>query len=231
LSNELRDQRQLLEARALSDIGRHDLALELIANINSHEAIRLRSDILWAARRWRAAAEQIEILYGERWRDFTPLNETERFDILRAAIGYSLGEEPIGLARFRDKYSAKMATTPDRRAFEVVSAPVGTAGADFQEIAKKVAGVDSLDAFLRDMRTRYPDSSAISPGAPPPAAPAKPQGQSSQAAPPEKAAVNAPAKPDAAASPLPPNSPAAAPRKPDQSPTGSISRLPRTSAR
>ncbi len=49
LSNELRDQRLLLEARALSDTGRHDLALELIANINSHEAIRLRSDILWAA--------------------------------------------------------------------------------------------------------------------------------------------------------------------------------------
>ncbi|MGH6684689.1 MAG: tetratricopeptide repeat protein, partial [Pseudolabrys sp.] len=49
LSNELRDQRLLLEARALSDGGRHDLALELIANIKSHEAIRLRSDILWAA--------------------------------------------------------------------------------------------------------------------------------------------------------------------------------------
>ena len=34
LSNELRDQRLLLEARALSDIGRHDLALEVIANID-----------------------------------------------------------------------------------------------------------------------------------------------------------------------------------------------------
>ena len=161
LSNELRDQRLLLEARALSDIGRHDLALELIANIESREAIRLRSDILWAARRWRAAAEQIELLYGDRWRDFTPLSETERFDILRAAIGYSLGEEPIGLARLREKYAAKMADTPDRRAFDVVSAPVGTGGAEFQDIAKKIAGVDSLDAFLRDMRARYPDSSAL----------------------------------------------------------------------
>ena len=105
LSNELRDQRLLLEARALSDTGRHDLALEVIANIDSREAIRLRSDILWAARRWRDAAEQIEMLYGERWRDFTPLTETERSDILRAAIGYALGEEPIGLARFRERYS------------------------------------------------------------------------------------------------------------------------------
>ena len=81
----------------MSDIGRHDLALELIANIKGREAIRLRSDILWAARRWREAAEQIELLYGERWRDFTPLSEAERADILRAAIGFALGEEPIGL--------------------------------------------------------------------------------------------------------------------------------------
>ena len=236
LSNELRDQRLLLQARALSDTGRHDLALELIVNLESREAIRLRSDILWAARRWRAAAEQIEILYGDRWRDFTPLNETERFDILRAAIGYSIGEEPIGLARFRERYSAKMADTPDRRAFDVVTAPVGSGNAEFQDIAKKIAGVDSLESFLGDMRARYPDSSAISQAAadkaaPPAAAPAKPQGPSSNAAAPDKAAAKAPVQPDAAASPLPPKAPAGAPIKPDQSPTGSISRLPRASAR
>ncbi|HEY1474458.1 MAG TPA: tetratricopeptide repeat protein [Pseudolabrys sp.] len=183
LSNDLRDQRLLLEARALSDTGRHDLALELIANIDSREAIRLRSDILWGARRWRAAAEQIEILYGGRWRDFTPLSETERFDILRAAIGYSLGEEPIGLSRFRERYAAKMADTPDRRAFDVVSAPVGSGDAEFTDIAKKIAGADSLETFLRDMRTRYPDVSAIPP--PPAAAPLTPP--KTPAAPPPKA--------------------------------------------
>ena len=137
LPTELRDQRLLLEARALSETGRHDLALELIANIDTHEAIRLRSDILWAAKRWRAAAEQIEILYGDRWRDFTPLYETERFDILRAAIGYSLGDEPLGLARFRERYAAKMADTPDARAFDVVSAPVGSSGQDFKTLPRR----------------------------------------------------------------------------------------------
>jgi tetratricopeptide (TPR) repeat protein len=209
LSNELRDQRLLLEARAMSDTGRHDLALELISNINSHEAIRLRSDILWAAKRWRDAAVQIETLYGERWRDFKPLSESERFDILRAAIGYSLGDEPIGLDRLREKYSAKMADTPDRRAFDVVSAPVGTASADFQEIAKKIAGVNSLDTFLRDMRTRYPDSAPVTPAsnkAAPPVTPAKSKEKTSESALPKG---------------LTP------PLKPDQRPTGSISRSPR----
>jgi tetratricopeptide (TPR) repeat protein len=207
LSNDVRDQRLLIEARALSDSGRHDLALELIANIAGHEALRLRSDILWAARRWREAAEQIELLYGERWRDFAPLNEAERSDILRAAIGYALGEEPLGLARLRERYAAKMADGPDRRAFDVVSAPIGTSGPEFQDVAKKVANVDTLDAFMRDMRARYPDAAA----APPAGAEAK---SAPPLAPPAPAKVAAP----------PPKAPAGTPAKPDPAPTGSIQR-------
>ncbi len=229
LSNELRDQRLLLEARALSDTGRRNVALEAIANIDSHEAIRLRSDILWAAKRWREAAESIELLYGERWKQFTPLSDTERSDILRAAIAYSLADESMGLARFREKYAAKMADSPDRHAFDVVSAPIGTSGAEFQAVAKTAAGVDTLDGFLRDMRARYPDLSAAAGDktTPPAAAPAaKPQAAAPKAAS-DKAAVNAPAKPDAASSPLPPKPASGATRKPDPSPTGSIAGMPR----
>ena len=225
------------EIAGMSDIGRRDLALELIVNIKGREVIRLRSDILWAARRWRDAAEQIELLYGERWREFTPLSDAERADILRAAIGYALGEEPLGLGRLREKYAAKMAEGPDRRAFDVVSAPIGTSGAEFQDVAKKVASVDSLDAFLRDMRARYPDAAAVPAAAavaqdatPPamPSLPAKPSGPTAKGAAPDKAMLNAPPKPNAASSPLPPKAPAGVPLKPDPAPTGSIApRLPK----
>jgi tetratricopeptide (TPR) repeat protein len=158
LADALRDQRLLLEARALSDGGRHDLALEVIANVKGREAIRLRADILWAAKHWRQAAEQIELLYGERWKAFAPLTASERFDILRAAIAYSLSDETIGLARFRKKYAPKMAKGPEAHAFAVVTAPIGTASAQFQDVAKRIAGTDTLDAFLRDMRARFPDT-------------------------------------------------------------------------
>ena len=172
LANELRNQRLLLEARALSDLGRHDLALEVIAHIEGREAIRLRSDILWAARRWGASAEQIELYYGERWKEWQPLNEIERADILRAATGYALGEDALGLSRFREKYAAKMAQTPDARDFEIVSAPLGTSGAEFRNIAHAAASVDTLEGFLRDVQARYPDASALPPA--PAAVPAAP---------------------------------------------------------
>ena len=164
LSNELRNQRLLLEARALSETGRHDVAFEVIANVQGREAVRLRADILWAGRRWREAAEQIELLYGERWRDFEPLGDAERPDILRAAIGFALGEDAIGLVRFREKYAGKMGDGPDRRAFEVVTAPVGSSAAEFRDIARAIASIDTLDAFLRDLRARYPDTGAMPAG-------------------------------------------------------------------
>jgi tetratricopeptide (TPR) repeat protein len=161
LSNELRNQRLLIEARALSDSGRHDVALEVIGNITGREATRLRADILWAGRRWSEAAEQIELIYGDRWRNFEPLGDSERADILRAAIGFALSEDTIGLLRFREKYAAKFGDGPDRRAFDVITAPIGSSGGEFREIARSVAAVDTLDSFLRDLRARYPETGAL----------------------------------------------------------------------
>jgi tetratricopeptide (TPR) repeat protein len=161
LASEFHDQRLLLEARALSDLGRHDLALEVIGQLDGREAIRLRADILWAARRWAAAAEQIELYYGERWNDFEPLKDVERADILRAATGFALGEDTLGLARLHEKYAAKMAQTPDERAFEIVSAPLGTSGKEFRDIARAAVSVETLEGFLRDMEARYPHASPI----------------------------------------------------------------------
>jgi tetratricopeptide (TPR) repeat protein len=157
LSGELRQQRLLLEARALSDVGRHDLALEIIGNINGREAIRLRSDIYWASRQWRESSEQIELYYGERWRDFKPLNAAEKSDILRAVIGYALAEDTIGLARFREKYSPLMSGETDRLAFNTASKPGASNSAEFAAIAKMAASVDTLEGFLREMKARFPE--------------------------------------------------------------------------
>ncbi len=164
LPTELRHLRLLLEARAQSDIGRHDLALEVIGSIDNREAIRLRSDIMWASKRYGEAAEQLELLLGERWRNFAPLSDAERADILRAAIGYALGSDTIGSRRLREKYEAKMNESPDKRAFEVATAPYEANGTEFRELAKTATAFDSLEAFLRDMRGRYPEIGALSQG-------------------------------------------------------------------
>lgn len=160
LAGELREQRLLLEARAQSDIGRHDFALDMISNVEGREAVRLRSDIYWAARRWREAAEQIELFHGERWRDSAPLSSDEKADILRAAVGYALAQDALGAGRFREKYAAKMSGPQDRAAFEMALAPAPGNVASFAQLAKMAASVDTINGFLRDMKARFADTLA-----------------------------------------------------------------------
>jgi chemotaxis protein histidine kinase CheA len=167
LSGELRAQRLLLEARAQSDIGRHDLAIDIVSNITGREAIRLRSDIYWAARRWREASEQIELYYGDRWRDFKPLNPAEKSDVIRAVVGYALAEDAIGMARFREKYAPLMSGEADKIAFDTASKPRVANSGDFAAIAKMAASVDTLEGFLREMKTRFPDATGRTPMADP----------------------------------------------------------------
>ncbi len=174
LAGELRQQRMLLEARAQSDIGRHDLALDMISNLTGREVVRLRSDIYWAARRWRESAEQVELYYGDRWKDFQPLNAVEKGDVIRAAIGYALAEDTLGLGRFREKYGPKMSTGADRVAFDIASKPAAATSAEFAEIAKMAASVDTLDGFLREMKTRFPDMTTAKAVLPPSPSPADP---------------------------------------------------------
>lgn len=160
LSGELRQQRLLLESRAQSDVGRHDLALDIISNITGREAIRLRSDIYWASRQWREASEQIELYYADRWRDFKPLNAAEKADVIRAVVGYALAEDAIGLARFREKYVPLMSGDADRQAFDMASKPAASNSTEFALIAKMAASVDTLDGFIREMKIRFPDATA-----------------------------------------------------------------------
>ncbi len=164
LNTDLRNLRLLLEARALSATRRHAVALEVIANVDNRQAMRLRADILWSAKRFNESAEQIELMYGERWRDFAPLSDIERADVLRAAIGYSLAEDTIGAERLRERYEAKMRESPDKRAFEIATAPHAANGTEFAELAKTVTAFSALDTFLRDMRERYPEIGTLSPG-------------------------------------------------------------------
>lgn len=155
LPEQLRAQRYLLEARALADAGRPDQALELLGDVRGLESDMLRADILWSAQRYRESAEQSEKWVSAR-RAGAPLNDDERRHLLRAAIGYALSDEPLGLDRLRGRWRQTMAGTADARAFDVVTAPIEARGVEYREIARSIADRDTLDAFLQNYRQRYP---------------------------------------------------------------------------
>ena len=97
------------------------------------------------------------------WNDPAPLTAEEKADILRAAVGYALAQDSLGLGRFRDKYAAKMSGPDDRAAFEVAMKPASGSVAAFSQLAKMAASVDTINGFLRDMKARFADTLAQAP--------------------------------------------------------------------
>lgn len=154
LPQELREQRLLLESRALMNTNRFDQAIDVLASVKGPEADRQRADILWQAKRWRQAGEAIELMLGERWKEDEPLDEVERHDILRAGLAYALAAETLSLTRLKEKFGAKLNGAPEKAAFDQIAAnpnprAIGAA-------TKLLANVDSLAVFLKLYQARYP---------------------------------------------------------------------------
>lgn len=210
MPRDVRRARQLLEAKALSDLSRTDLALDILSAETGPEVDRLRADVLWSARRWREAGEAHERILGEAWRKSEPLSERERADALRAAVAYVMSEEALAVDRLRTKFAAPMAQTPDARMFAFITGLDKARPGDIREISRAVANADTLTEFMDEYRKRYPEiatsrrGAAAGPAGQPPA-PAPAQGQPAQtptapnAAAPNASAPNA--QPAAAAPP------------------------------
>lgn len=151
----LNAQRRLLEARALAELRQFDFALEVLVSDDSLEAERIRADVYWGAENWPAAAEHIEAVLGARWNDPRPLNADERLQVMRAAIAYLFAKDAYGLERLRVRYGKAMAASDDKAAFELVTQQPDAAEKDLGALAKKLAAVDTLDAFMAAFRARY----------------------------------------------------------------------------
>jgi tetratricopeptide (TPR) repeat protein len=157
LPRDLREQRLLLEARALSGVGRHEAGAELIEHLSGAEVERLRADIAWAAQDWREAGERLEKILGERWKDEEPLDPAERHDVLRAALAFAFGDDKIGLSRLREKYAERLGSNSEAVVLGLLASSEGVTAETLSQAAKALTGYDSLQSFLALYRERYPE--------------------------------------------------------------------------
>lgn len=155
LPDDLIMQRDLIEARALADTKNFDQALDLVAANMSMEADRLRADIYWDAARWPDAAAKTEALLGSRYSEASPLSVIERVDLMRACVAYSLAGDAASLERLRSRFAAKMSGTPDAKAFAMITHAPDVSSDDYKTFVKRLASVDTMDAFLADFRAKY----------------------------------------------------------------------------
>lgn len=151
LPDDLAAQRRLLAGRALSDLKQYEAALESFEQDDTPEARRLRADVLWAASRWAETAVAVEVLIGHREKNPRPLDAGERYDVMRAAIAYTMADDKAGLDGLRRRFVVLMADAPEAAAFEVITRAVDPSGVAFRDTAKAIATTDTLDAFLQSL--------------------------------------------------------------------------------
>jgi hypothetical protein len=165
LPPQLERQRRVLEARALIDSGRQDLAVDLIARLQGRDADLLRVDGYWKARNYSRAADLLEVIYSPD--DSTPqMTQASRLNVIKAAVGYVLAGDKLGVARLRSKFSAQMANSAEWPLFDYVTQDVAPTSPEFKKVAQQVAGLDSLDAFLASYRDLYAREDSVVPNAP-----------------------------------------------------------------
>ncbi|HEY0281546.1 MAG TPA: hypothetical protein VGC27_02855 [Rhizomicrobium sp.] len=154
LPDDINHQRLLMEARALAEQKQWDEALDLIGVDQSPDTVRLRADIYWQSGNWSAAAQKAEEALGTSWSDPAPLGDEQRQQVMRAAISYSLANDEPGLERLRERFAAKMKESRDANAFDVVTQRIDMHGLAFRDAAAKVASIDTLRAFMKDLQRR-----------------------------------------------------------------------------
>lgn len=155
LPQDLIDRRNLLRARALSELGMTEEAVSLLSGIRSAGAQQLMADIHWQKRDWPQAAAVLQALLPAP--DVLGSDQKRAEDsalVLNAAVAYKMADDSAALARLRSRYLDAMRATPEGAAFAVVTRPsTGQVTLqDRQTILDMAAEVDIFGSFLKNYR-------------------------------------------------------------------------------
>lgn len=158
----LERQRRVLEARALIDAGRQELALDLLSRVTGRDADLLRVDGYWKSKNYGVAAELIEAIYapGETTE---PLSHQDRMNVIKAGVGFVMAGDALGLSRLRSKFADQLAKSAEWPMFDFVTSEVAPSGVDFAKVAHEISGLDSLNSFLSTYRDMYAAGDAMAP--------------------------------------------------------------------
>ncbi|HZW14977.1 MAG TPA: hypothetical protein VFF66_01860 [Brevundimonas sp.] len=171
LPSALNAERRALEARALSDLGRYDHALEVLGSDSSAEARDVRAEVLWKQENWAAAAALYEARLGDRFKDPAALTADEEARLIRAGVGYSLGREAGALTRLSRNYRPFVAGARAKSALSVALDTGEGGGPSAGDFAALTASADTFAGWVSTMKADLRRKT----GGGRPAAPARPQ--------------------------------------------------------
>ena len=150
----LNAQRRVVEARALTDLGRYDQALEILGKDGSADTLDVKAEIAWKQQDWATAAPILEKRLGDRWKGQPPLDGEDETRLIRAGIAYSLSHNEKALERLNERWSVfvEQARAPDALRLALSRFDADIAPADF---ARAAAQADSFAGWVAEMKRRF----------------------------------------------------------------------------
>lgn len=160
-TQEIKDQRRLIQARALMGLKKEPEALVLLEQDESIDSYRLRNEIYWGAKDWRNASQSLrEIVKLLDAKSRKPLNEEQMGVILRLGVAMILAGNERGVARLVEDFGPQMMQGPYAEGFQLIARGPERGLIDFRTIAGKVGSVQTFKTFLGSMKQRMRDENA-----------------------------------------------------------------------
>lgn len=142
----MQDERLLLRARALSQMNKTQDAIAALSQAQSRDALKLKADVLWRARRWGEAAAAIEALLPPQSKQ---LAEEDAQMVVNAAVAYKLATDAKGVSDLRARFGSAMESTSLGSTFGVVTRSGGRSRLSDRDTILRIAGeVDMFKGFL-----------------------------------------------------------------------------------
>ena len=139
-------ERELLKARALSQLNRTDEAIALLSQIGSKDALHLKADVLWRAKKWGEAAAAIEQMLPPCGK---PLADEDAQLAVNAAVAYKLAKDDANLQKTKSCYGDMIKDTKVGPTFAVVTRNSGGSSLADRDTLMKITGeVDMFKGFL-----------------------------------------------------------------------------------
>ena len=143
-------ERQLLKARALSQTGKLDEAIETLSGLESVDARKLKIDVFWRGQKWAEAAFEIERLLPHAP---AKLDAEQARLVINMAVAYKLANNDEKLQEIKGRYTTAMKATDLDATFGVVTRKGGIASLSDRDTLLKMSGeVDMFKSFLESYK-------------------------------------------------------------------------------
>jgi hypothetical protein len=148
-------ERRVIEARALTALGRLDHALEVIGADRSPDALEVKAEIAWGKATWPEAGAAFEQSLGNRWSSKAPLSSAEEGRLLKAAVAYSLADDGAALGRLRTRYAALVGTARQPESLRIALSGTEDENVTAADLTRVVAESDAFTGWVGEMKRRF----------------------------------------------------------------------------